>query len=563
MTKPSSISSATIVRLLYTQNPFYLIGTLLVLVGLQQSLGSTPGLETSGLLTSLLAGYTLLLAAIAAAIIGIGRIWDDARTILLVIVLLFFMLSASLDVQLVDSLETGSLLLAAGLAFSVAVSEVLLRGLGIGLDWRYRGPFYLLLALLFGYPLLPAWLDGRGLAEARSWSLLAFPTAASLVLLTLLPAARTTADRELPAGVPWKWPMYPWSLFVYLTIGIALRSWWLTISFEPASGTAASFRPYFLIPLVLAWSAILLEIGLARKLDDALAAGMFLPFASVFLMFPGYPSSPVAADMLARLTTALGSPAQVTASGMAAYFAWAWWRKVPAAEGFFLTALAGASVVGPGTVDPATFSFPQALPLAVLAATLLLIGSWRESTGRLLAGILLIGIGSWAHAGGSSVNVWFWQVHGPILALLAVPSLMDDDLARELRGLAWRATATLAVVAAAAYLWCMPSLSPIVLPVFLAMLLAIAIGHWQRLRKLEPLVGVTIVAAASALSASQHGYSRLQDSVLGKGLPWLVAGLAIVAVALTISLLKMGLWTWLQRTVVRLGLVTAADDNGA
>jgi hypothetical protein len=140
---------------------------------------------------------------------------------------------------------------------------------------------------------------------------------------------------------------------------------------------------------------------------------------------------------------------------------------------------------------------------------------------------------------------------------------MDDDLARELRGLAWRAAVAFAAIAATLYPWLLPSLSPIVLPVFLAMLLAVVIGHWQRLRKLEPLVGVTIVAAANALGASQHGYSRLQDSVLGKGLPWLVAGLAIVAVALTISLLKMGLWTWLRRSVERLGLVTAADDKSA
>jgi hypothetical protein len=561
MKQPIMLTSATIVRLLYTQNPFYLIGTLLVLVGLQQSLGSTPGLETSRLLTGLLAGYTLLLAAIAAAIIGYGRVWDDARTILLVIVLMFFMLSASLDVQLNSSLDTGSLLLAAGLAFSIAISELLLRGLGIGLAWRYRGPFYLILALLFAWPMVPAWLDDQGLATARSWSHLVFPVAASLVLLTLLPAARTTAEQELPSGVPWKWPLYPWSLFVYLTIGIALRSWWLTISFEPASGTEAAFGLYFLIPLVLAWSAILLEMGLARTDDGALAAGMFLPLASVFLIFPGEPTSPVAAAALARLTETLGSPAQIAAAAIAAYFAWAWLRKVPAAEGFCLAALAGASVMGPTTVDPASFTQPQVGPLAVLAGVLVLVGLWRESTARLVAGTGLIAVGSLAASWESDLHPWFWQVHGPLLALLALPAIMDDEPARLLRPAAWKGTVGLAVLAVAIYPWALPGLAPAALACYLALLLAISAGHWQRERQFGPLWGMMLTIAANALGLGRHGYDWLDQSPLGKGLPWLVAGLAAVGAALTISLLKMGLWPWLRQTAVRLRLVMTLPED--
>ena len=97
MTTPSSISFSSLIRLVYTHNPFYLIGTFLILFGLQQALGNEPNLAASGLLISLLALYTLLLAVIAVVIIRYGQVWDDARTILLLIVLLFFMLSAGLD----------------------------------------------------------------------------------------------------------------------------------------------------------------------------------------------------------------------------------------------------------------------------------------------------------------------------------------------------------------------------------------------------------------------------------------------------------------------------------
>src|SRR5262245_38181814 len=93
MSSSQTAALHSLARFLYTHNPFYLVGTLLVLFGVQQCLGREPTLATSGLLVAIMAAYTLLLAAIAAVVIRIGQVWDDARTIVLVIVLLFFMLS--------------------------------------------------------------------------------------------------------------------------------------------------------------------------------------------------------------------------------------------------------------------------------------------------------------------------------------------------------------------------------------------------------------------------------------------------------------------------------------
>src|SRR5688572_11305493 len=147
MTNPTlSASFPALARFLYTHNPFYLIGTLLVLYGLQQSLGQDPSLATSSLLVGLLAGYTILLALIAALVIRVGQIWDDARTILLVILLMFFMLSTSLDFHLLFTLERpipGTIFLTGALLFSLALSESILRLLRIGLPAVYRLPFYL------------------------------------------------------------------------------------------------------------------------------------------------------------------------------------------------------------------------------------------------------------------------------------------------------------------------------------------------------------------------------------------------------------------------------------
>src|SRR5262249_39516839 len=183
-----------LIRLLYNHNPFYLIGTLLVLFGMQQCLGREPSLATSGLLVAVLGGYTLLLVGVAAVVIRWGQVWDDARTILLVIVLLFFMLSTSLDFHLLFTLEApwpGTLFLTGGLLFSVGLSEGVLRGLRIGLPLAYRGPYYLVLLLLFAYPVALGWLNYYGYYQALTWALFAFPAASAMTLLTLLPAAST------------------------------------------------------------------------------------------------------------------------------------------------------------------------------------------------------------------------------------------------------------------------------------------------------------------------------------------------------------------------------------
>src|SRR5207237_1035006 len=145
-----SAAVPSLARLLYTQNPFYLIGRLLVLYGLQQSLGRDPTLVARSLLVGLLAGSALLLAGVVALV---------------------------------------------------------LRSMN----------YYSVYGDL-------------------AWALFAFPLAAAIALLALLPAARTPPWKEPKTGTPWKWPYYPWSLFIFLTLGVAIRAWWLTIAFEPAKG---------------------------------------------------------------------------------------------------------------------------------------------------------------------------------------------------------------------------------------------------------------------------------------------------------------------------------------
>src|SRR5689334_3250939 len=89
------------VRFLYTSNPFYVISAALVLVGLWMSFNPRATVFEVPALMLGLAGYTALLAATAVVLIRFGGVWQDVRTILLLVVLLFLATSVTIDELLV------------------------------------------------------------------------------------------------------------------------------------------------------------------------------------------------------------------------------------------------------------------------------------------------------------------------------------------------------------------------------------------------------------------------------------------------------------------------------
>jgi hypothetical protein len=561
MPTPQSPVAAKLASFLYTHNPFYLIGTLLVLFGVQQCLGQQPTLATSGLLVMALCLYTLLLAGVAAIVIRIGQIWDDARTILLVIVLLFFMLSTSLDFHLLFTLEEpwpGTYMLAGGLFFAVLLSEALLRGLRIGLAWSYRLPYYLVLVLLFGYPVLLGWMNYYSYYAELKWALFAFPAVGAVALLTLLPAARTPPWQEPKSGTPWRWPFYPWSLHLFLTIGLAIRAWWLTIAFEPAKGLDAYFRPYFLLPLVIAWAVLLLEMGLARRLQATVAAAIMLPIAGLVLGFPGPGRNLVETAFLSQLIEAVGSPPQLTVAGLLTFYGYAWLRGVRAAEGFVTGSALLAAFVGPQTLDWTTLTPPNPLPVAAVAGTFIGLAIHRQSTWRAVLGCGLI-VAGLEFVGGKlgGASFWFWQLHALPLALLTITAVFDDALARSLRQLAWPLVPAMGISAAVVYPWTMPEADPAAMAGYLALLVVLSAAFWLRERRIELLIGILATLAASFLEQTRQVYTVLEQSALAGGLPWLATGLGIVAGAFIISLFKMGIWPriwrWLQQINAALG----------
>src|SRR4029079_5313193 len=108
---------------------FYIISAGLFLFGLRMSFGEQASDIDSWALMSGLAGYTLLLSAAALVLVRFAGVWNDVRTVLLLVVLMFLATSVTFDELLVLDRERGAKFYLGGLGFAVAITEGLLRGI--------------------------------------------------------------------------------------------------------------------------------------------------------------------------------------------------------------------------------------------------------------------------------------------------------------------------------------------------------------------------------------------------------------------------------------------------
>jgi hypothetical protein len=139
-------------RFLYSSNPFYVLSADLVFVGLRMSFGRGGPASYSWALAIGLATYPLLLATTACFLIRVGKLWDDLRSLLLLIVILFLATAMSFDDTMAADPRRGSLGYIGGFAFAVVVSEAVLHTIQLRLSGWYRAAYYAILALVFLYP---------------------------------------------------------------------------------------------------------------------------------------------------------------------------------------------------------------------------------------------------------------------------------------------------------------------------------------------------------------------------------------------------------------------------
>lgn len=443
---PSRPVRCWLLRRICSQNPFYLLSVCFVLHAVAHWYNVDSGAAFSPWpLLWVTTGYTLLLALTGFVIIRFGRVWDDARSILLIILLLFVQLSLIFDETLVNDPITGRKLLVFCWGFSVVLSELLLRGLRIVLPWLYRLPYHGLLALLSFYPLLLVSTESRLPNDSVLWRIFLFPTAAAVILLTLIPAIRRGSIWIRSNGTPWLWPWYPWSLFVFLAVCICFRSYALGQSFDPVLGETSqsamtftsAFGVYFLVPLVFASGVLLLEIGLIEKRRRAIVLAMLVPALCLRISLPASIASGPYLDFLHRLMNQAGSPIWLTLLMTGVYYAIASLRGIRSAEICLSLTLLVLTRIGPRTIDSWSLTQPQWWPLVILGVFQLMLGWWRrESRLTLIAMICAVAAVHLASNSDAQIPSIIRHILTPAVligSILLIGAIFDDDFAWALR----------------------------------------------------------------------------------------------------------------------------------
>jgi hypothetical protein len=541
-------SSRGLVRWVCTSNPFYVLSALLVCLGLWVSFGSQVEASQTWALLFGMSGYTLLLAVTACLLVRFVGVWDDVRTVLLLVVLMFLALSVTFDEVLADDQTRGIICYLAGLLFSVIVSEGVFHAIGLRMPMFFRAPYYMILALFFLYPLAITPLLDQPHSEALSWLLFGFSPAGGLLFLTLIPAIRRGRGYVCDNGSPWGWAWYPWTLFGVLAFGVAARSALLAWSMHhiPSDQTEPYiFGPYFLVPFGLAIGLILLEIGLVEQRKGVLRLALAVPALLLTLTVVGHRADPVYQWFLARFIARLGgTPLYVTLLVSAGFYAFAAVRRAPLAFDALTATVLALAFVAPHTLDLNELTAPQALPILAVAIAQMGIGLNRQKAWRTLfgAGCFVLAAMTLTRELGAGNHQGPISFHVILAAVLLLGALFEDRLGHVLRitGATAAVVGSLAVITGrVGQTTALPSWVIEVYPLVMALMIA---GYGYMVCHRFSLLAAGLILSACLVAACCRGYNSLRHVVAG--IDYIAIGLVMFSLAVLTSMAKGGVLPW-------------------
>ena len=542
-------------RFVYNHNPFYVVSAVLVLYGLHVSFADNLDPTEGWKFTQLLMGYIFLLAATSVVVVRLGQVWEDARTLVLLVALLMVALASSFDRVCLDNAWQGARFLAVGLGFSFVICESLLLLLRLHFPWNYRLPFYLLLALLFDYP---AWLGHLSLENRlteMAWYVLGFPTIAGLLFAMLAPAAHSRGQNVTNNGTPWGWPLYPWSLFVLLGVGVLLRAYALSMSFDPTKGLASGLQLYVVVPLLLCWHLLWSEGADHSKPGRKLFA-VVAPLALLALALPGQGGSVGETRYLELLQETVGSPIQITAALLIAYYVYAWSRGIRLAEAGVLLAFGVLAVVDKHTVGPQTFAPIQAAPIVTAVVLLVISSIWHDSAVRMGAAAILV-IAGLCFALRDTAFLDFDGYLPNNMAFFAIMSLgllFHDWLGRHIAQAAAIVLAAASVAVLTGYRFLFPDVSTILHAVVVFGLATMASAYWLKNRQFADLAATATCFVISTSLVAEHFIGSGLTYLVLQGKRWIAWGVVFFLLGLAVSLAKGGQFRQLRRALMRLHL---------
>ena len=388
-------------------NPFYLLSAAFFLhatgVWAQQQGRELP----DAVRMALIGGYLTMMAGTALLIVRLWKQWNDARSILLIVLLLFAELALTFDDALLRDPRQGALLIAAGLGIAIAVSEVLLRGLQMRFPARFRIPYYVQLTLIILYPLVLAGPARGGDRTAVTERLYGFSWIAAASLLLLIPAIRLRNRGMENTGTPWKWPMYPWPAFVFLGLCLVARSFAQCLSFDSVSmvdlrtavdGLPSIFGPHFVAPFLLAVGVLVYVAGdTAGNLRLRNAALLIFPVVATAASFPGVGDNAAYREFVATLVARWAAPPILTLVASACGFALAAVRGDRAARLGLCAVVIAMSVISPETINLASLRWPPpALTLAALGLALVAVSWMRRRSVDFVLGVTVLTAALWS-----------------------------------------------------------------------------------------------------------------------------------------------------------------------
>ncbi|QEH31924.1 hypothetical protein OJF2_03910 [Aquisphaera giovannonii] len=533
---------------LYTNNPFYVLSADLVFIGLRMSFDTSGRTIGTGALMIALLGYTLLLATTACLLIRVGRVWDDARTLLLLVVAMFLAISVTFDEALAGNPRLGRACFLGGLLFAILVGEGLLRGIRLRLGPLYHAPYLLILCLFFLYPLAltPFLRDPEG--PALRWLLFGFSPLASLAFLSLIPAIRRGRGYVAKNGSPWPYPLFPWTLFGLLAAAVCGRAAYLCTSFhfvEMSRSVGRSdsiFGPYFLVPFLLALDVLLVEAAIASRSRPMQRLAMAVLPGVLVLAMAGHRPDPVFRGFLDLFRKGLGgSPLYLSLVAVTGLYAHAASRRVPLGLAGLTSSLLALAVVGPDTYHLNGLVAPRPFPL--LAVAILELGlavrrreSWRSVVGSAcLVATITIGLdrlGLGHHRGLAAF-------HLAVIAAIGIGACFRDRLGRFLQHLAAACLGLSCLVAIRGGPGLGDGVPEDLLRAYplLVIVASALLGYGIRC---PSFLAVALVGLTGWLAgAGWRTYRDLRRIVVG--LDWIASGLIFFALAAAISLLKTGL----------------------
>jgi hypothetical protein len=545
-------------HVLYNHNPFYVVSAALVFWGLRSAFDTRQSLFNAWPLTLCLAAFTVLLVTTAVLIIRWGKVWEDARSILLLVVLMFLGISVTFDSVLANDPAHAKWYYLGGLLFAVTTSECALRFIPLRLPALYRAPFYLIVALFYLYPLSMTDRLNRPSDAVLQWQLFGFSSVAAIIFLLLIPAVRRRPAYANDNLSPWRWPLFPWVLFGMLWFCVCLRAYYLCISLHFVGYSSTIFGWYFLTPMLLAAAFLFIEAGKVTNTIGPTRLGMALPLIGVVISGFDHSRDQVYGDFLRLYTQTLHVTPLFAALLIAiGFYAIAWVRQVQSATAMFVTAVALIAFVGPRSLSLHDVQIERAWPFAIAGAFQCLIGLRRWVSPHVAIGVCLVLIGAivqWQ-------NTWFTShqaalpLHLLLLIFLVVGLVFDDEMAHRLRR--WSALLItafgLGAIVGAKELSSLPFALVVLYPLGLV-IVAMIVG--RRLRMPPFYFSAALIGGVWVATYGTQTYVGARDRVVG--FDQLTLGMLFFGCAMLISLGKAGA---LQRAWERVR--KRLDGNGA